>query len=84
MGKNLIERIPVFMTNTGQGSPQSIISFYSHPTELMSQIYFYPISLNQLTLQLYDDSTDQFFQAENLDNSFEFEITILKNVKLMK
>ena len=50
----------------------------------MSQIYFYPISLNQLTIELYDDSTDQFFQAENLDNSFEFEITILKNPKLMK
>ena len=83
-GKNLIERIPIYMTNTGSGSPQSIIFFNSHPTELMSQIYFYPISLNKLTIELYDDSTDQLFQAENLDNSFEFEITILKNTKLMK
>ena len=71
------------MTNSGSGSPQSILFFNSHPTELMSQIYFYPISLNKLTIELYDDSTDQLFQAENLDNSFEFEITILKNSKLM-
>ncbi len=84
LGKNLIERIPIYMTDVGSGSPQSILFFSSHPTELMSQIYFYPISLNQLTIKLYDDSTDQFFQAENLDNSFEFEVTILKNVKLMK
>ena len=83
-GKNLIERIPIYMTNSGNGSPQSILFFNSHPTELMSQIYFYPISLNKLTIELYDDSTDQLFQAENLDNSFEFEITILKNTKLMK
>ena len=82
-GKNLVERIPIYMTNVGSGSPQSILFFNSHPTELMSQIYFYPISLNKLTIELYDDSTNQLFQAENLDNSFEFEITILKNPKLM-
>ena len=72
------------MSPSGNGAPTSIVSYFSHPTELMSQIYFYPISLNQLTIELYDDSTDQFFQAENMDNSFEFEITILKNPKLMK
>ena len=83
-GKKLIERILIHMSPSGNGAPTSIIPYYSHPTELMSQVYFYPISLNQLKIELYDDSTDQFFQAENLDNSFEFEITILKNPKLMK
>ena len=84
LGKKLIERLLIHMSPSGNGAPTSIVSYFSHPTELMSQIYFYPISLNQLTIELYDDSTDQFFQAENLDNSFEFEITILKNPKLMK
>lgn len=83
LGKNIVERIPIYMTDVGSGSPQSVLLYTSHPTELMSQIYFYPISLNKLTIELYDDSTDQLFQAENLDNSFEFEITILKNPKLM-
>lgn len=77
-GKNMIERIPI----TRQTEP--FTTYMSHPTELMSQIYFYPISLNKLTIELYDDSTDQLFQSENMDNSFEFEITILKNTKLME
>ena len=84
LGKKVIERLLIHMSPSGNGAPTSIVSYFSHPTELMSQIYFYPISLNQLTIELYDDSTDQFFQAENMDNSFEFEITILKNPKLMK
>ena len=51
--------------------------------KIFEDSYNYPISLNKLTIELYDDSTNQLFQAENLDNSFEFEITILKNPKLM-
>ena len=30
LGKNLVERIPVYMTNSGSGSPQSILFFNSH------------------------------------------------------
>ena len=39
--------------------------------------YFYPININKLTIQLYEDTSDTLYDCQNNDNSFEFELTIL-------
>jgi len=78
-GKNIIDRIPIHQ-KSGAGT---VMDYYSHANENISQAYFFPISLDQITIQLYDDSSSQFFQSENMDNFFEFEVTLLKNTKLM-
>ena len=39
--------------------------------------YFYPINLSKLTIQLYEDTENTFYDCDNGDNSFEFELTIL-------
>ena len=71
--KHLIERIPL-------GSPGEIKEYVDNDN---LDNYFYPIKLSKLTIQLYEDSTDMFYQCQNADNSFEFEITILnRNVNL--
>lgn len=66
-GKSLIERIPL-------GLPGEIKEYVN---DYNLDNYFYPIKLSKITIQLYEDSTDMFYQAQNADNSFEFEITIL-------
>ena len=45
------------------------------------QNYFYPISLNHLSIELYQDSADHHYDTQNMDNYFEFEITMIKNTK---
>ena len=66
-GKSLIERIPL----GGSGEIKEYVDNYNLDN------YFFPIKLSKLTIQLYEDSTDMFYQCQNADNSFEFEITIL-------
>ena len=78
-GKNIIDRIPIHQ----KSDAGTVMDYYSHANESISQSYFFPISLDQLSIQLYDDSSSQFFQSENMDNFFEFEVTLLKNTKLM-
>jgi len=39
--------------------------------------YFHPISLDQLTIQLHEHDTNLFYDCQNNDNSFEFEIIML-------
>ena len=67
VGKNVIERIPL-------GESGSVFE-YTNETNLDN--YFYPINLSKLNIQLYEDTTDLFYDCQNADNSFEFEITIL-------
>ena len=67
VGKNVIERIPL-------GASGQIIE-YTNDTNLDN--YFYPIKLSKLNIQLYEDTTDLFYDCQNADNSFEFELTIL-------
>ena len=74
-GKNVVDRIPV---NTSAGS---IIHYQPHLSEYFSQNYFFPISLSKLTIELYEDSSNKFYETQNIDNYFEFEITIVKNTK---
>ena len=52
-------------------------------TEFSGINYFYPITLKQLSIKLYEDTHDQLYQSHSYDHSFEFELTILKNTKMM-
>ena len=76
LGKNIVDRIPL---DVGEGG----LVHYRAPTcEYFSQNYFYPISLNGLTIKLFEDSEGIPYYNENADHYFEFEITMLKNTKL--
>ena len=75
-GDNVIERIPL------RSAPGSLVTHYSHNSEVLSQNYFYPIKLSQLTIELFNDTEGQYYDSQNADNSFEFEITIVKNASL--
>lgn len=75
-GKSIVDRIPL---DVGFGS----LVHYRAPTcEYFSQNYFYPISLDKLSIVLYEDSEGIPYFNSNADNYFEFEITMLKNTKL--
>jgi len=67
-GKNIIDRIPL---NEGSGD----LVYYSSDINLDN--YFYPINIDKLTIQLYEDTSDTLYDCQNNDNSFEFELTIL-------
>lgn len=71
-GKNIIDRIPLD-ENSGN------LVYYSSDINLDN--YFYPINIDKLTIQLYEDTSNSLYDCQNNDNSFEFELTILnKNV----
>ena len=77
VGQHVIDRIPLV-------SEAGTLNYYEAPLhEYLTQNYFYPIKLNKLTIQLYEDSENNFYTTNGRDNYFEFEITILKNTKLM-
>tara|TARA_B100000900_G_scaffold408786_1_gene423620 strand:+ start:1631 stop:2809 length:1179 start_codon:yes stop_codon:yes gene_type:complete len=77
VGQHVIDRIPMV-------SEAGTLNYYETPLhEYLTQNYFYPIKLNKLTIQLYEDSENNFYTTNGRDNYFEFEITILKNTKLM-
>jgi len=67
-GKNIIDRIPL---DEGSGN----LVYYSSDINLDN--YFYPINIDKLTIQLYEDTSDTLYDCQNNDNSFEFELTIL-------
>ena len=75
IGKNTIERIYM---NTDYGSMkihESII--YG------KQNYFYPITLEKLSIKLYSDDGKTLYDSQKANHSFEFEITTLKNTELV-
>jgi hypothetical protein len=73
LGKNIIDRIPL---NEPNGVIVNSIPYNDHA-------YFHPITLDKLTIQLYEDSSGLFYQCQNADNSFEFEIVMLnRNINL--
>ena len=74
-GRMVVDRIPI-TTRLG-----SIVEYQSPTSEYFSQNYFYPISLNHLSIQIYQDSSEHLYDTSNLDNYFEFELTMLKNTK---
>lgn len=68
LGKAIIDRIPLTETSGG-------LVYYNNDDNDEHQNYFYPINLNQINIQLYDDTSTFFYDAQNADNSFEFEVT---------
>ena len=70
--KNVIERIPI---NVDPGD----IVYYTDSQDSFDN-YFYPMNLSKLTIQLYEDTNDLFYDCQNADNSFEFELTILNKI----
>ena len=77
LGQHVIDRVPLI-------GEAGTLNYYEAPLhEYLTQNYFYPIKLNKLTIQLYEDSENNFYTTNGRDNYFEFEITILKNTKLM-
>jgi len=67
-GKNIIDRIPL---NEISGS------LVSYSSDINLDNFFYPINIDKLNIQLYEDTNDTFYDCQNNDNSFEFELTIL-------
>lgn len=67
LGKHIIERIPL-------NEPSGMI-VNSLPYNEVN--YFQPITLDKLTIQLYEDTGGLLYDSQNADNSFEFEIIML-------
>ena len=73
-GKNVIDRIPL----------RSFHGEYTHYLLDDNYInYFYPIKLHELTIKLFSEDKTPY-DCNNADNSFEFELTIVNNVNLLK
>ena len=72
-GKHIIDRIPL---NEPSGMIVSALPY----NEIN---YFQPITLDKLTIQLYEDTSGLLYDSQNADNSFEFEIVMLnRNINL--
>lgn len=73
-GKNVIDRIPLYSFH-GEYIHYRLDDNYIN--------YFYPIKLHELTIQLFSEDKTPY-NCNNADNSFEFELTIVNNVNLLK
>ena len=76
LGKSIIERIPTDAQTGGHYIEHNVSE-----SEYFSQNYYHPISLSKLSIKLYDDTLQHLYFTNNLDNSFIFEVTMLKNTK---
>jgi hypothetical protein len=65
--KDIIERVPL---------TEAIGSYQRHEPDNYVTSYFTPITLSQLTIQLFSDNNEEF-DSQNTENSFEFEVSIL-------
>ena len=74
-GKHIIERIPL---NEVSGD-----MVHYAPEHCISNNYFYPINIHQLNIQLHSEFNNIFYDTQNYDNYFSFEITILRNLDMM-
>lgn len=73
LGKHIIERIPL-------NEPSGMI-VNSLPYNEVN--YFQPITLDKITIELYEDTSGLLYDSQNADNSFEFEIVMLnRNVNV--
>ena len=68
---NIIDRVPMI-------NEKSALIHYE-PRVDNYNIYFHPINISQLTIKLYDEAGD-IYPNNNINNSFEFEITELKHI----
>jgi len=74
-GSDIIERIPLT-------SFHGEYVYYKDDYDI-SVNYFFPIKLHQLTIKLYSDNKE-LYDCNSSDNNFEFEITLVKNLNLLK
>ena len=72
-GYKLIDRIGI---TTGLGE----LLEYTQKWDKDNENYFYPIKLNQLSIKLLESSHNHYYKSDR-DHSFEFEITIIKNIE---
>ena len=66
--KHIIDRIPL-------DEPLGDMVSYINTSDYFMN-YFYPMNLSKLTIQLYEDTNNDFYDCQNADNSFEFEIAL--------
>jgi hypothetical protein len=71
-GKEIIDRIPL---HAGHGEYHY---HYNTDTKHHYQNFFYPITISQLTIQLYAEN-NLLYDSQSTDNSFEFEFTMLRH-----
>ena len=75
--RNVIERIPVTSSN------DELLIYEDSTFQREDQNFFFPISLNKLTIQLYQKNGN-LFDNNNRHHSLEFEITMINKVDIMK
>ena len=75
-GKAIIDRIPIDASISG------LVHYRAPESDYFAQNYFYPMSLSELTIDIFEDTHNIPYFNENSDNFFEFEVTMLKNTKL--
>ena len=73
---HVIDRIGITM------APGSIGVHQTNPIEYKTQNYFFPIKLNRLTIKIFSDHHDILY-GKQVDSCFEFEISMLRNTKLL-
>ena len=80
-GKAIIDRIPLEQNS----KDTSRSTYHVNPSEYYTQNFFYPIKLSSLSIKLFlDHDTDIIYDTQKGETAFEFELTILKNTKLME
>ena len=47
------------------------------------QNYFFPITLDKLSIKLYSDNGKTLYDSQNANHTFEFEVTTLKNLEII-
>ena len=75
-GRDIIERIQL---KAGHGE---YLHYGINVDESKTQEYFHPITLHRLNIQLYAVN-NVLYDSNNSDVSYEFEITMVKNKKLL-
>jgi len=71
-GRNIIDRVPL------QVSSGEYQYYFTTDTKHHYQNFFYPITLSQLSIQLYSEN-NEFYDCNKTDHSFEFEVMMLRH-----
>ena len=75
-GNKIIDRIHLTSDFGQMCNHESIFS--------MTENYFFPITLDKLSIKLYSDNGKTLYDSQNANHTFEFEITTLKNLELVR
>lgn len=77
-GKSILARIPILEP------PGSTIHYSPSDFDYDHEKFFFPISLDKFTVQLFDHLNNHKYQTKNLNVSLEFEITVVNDISLIK